>query len=64
MNKVHFSRSQCLELMELIDNNDLKGCINFIDNNIKTGVSWIKESNKFKVFLNNLINDNYDYIPY
>ena len=64
MNKVHFSRSQCLELMELINNNDLEGCINFIDNNIKTGVSWINESNKFKVFLNNLINDNYDYIPY
>ena len=63
-NKSHFNMSQCLELMNLINNNDLKGCIKYLDNNIKTGKSWINESNKFKIFLNNIINNNFDYIPY
>ncbi len=60
----HFNRSHCMDVINLINKNDLKGCINYIDKNIKSGVSWIKESNKFKLFLNNVFNDNYDYIPF
>jgi len=64
MKKTHFNRSQCYELMSLISKNDLKGCIKYIDNNIKTGTAWIKESNKFKAFLKDVLNNKYDNIPF
>ena len=62
--KVHFSRNNCMEFMNLINNNNLTGCIEYIENNINTGVSWINEANKFKIFLNNVLSNNFDYIPY
>ena len=62
--KVHFNRSNCLELMHLIDNDNLIGCIEYINNNIKSGKAWISESSKFKVFLNNILNNDFNYIPY
>ena len=64
MKKTHFNRSQCYELMDLISKNDLKGCIKYIDNNIKTGASWIKQGNKFKVFLKDVLNNKYDNIQF
>ena len=62
--KVHFSRNNCMEFMNLINNNNLTGCIEYIENNINSGVSWVNESNKFKIFLNNVLSNNFDYIPY
>ena len=60
----HFNRTQQYELIKLLENNDLKGCIEYINNNIKSGVSWLRDAAKFKRFLIGLINQNYDYIPF
>ena len=60
----HFNRTQQYELIKLLENNDLKGCIEYINNNIKSGVSWLRDAAKFKQFLSGLINQNYDYIPF
>ena len=64
MKKTNFNRNQCYEFIQLLENNDLNECIKYLDNNINTGVDWIKYSNQFKILLKNLINNNYDYIPF
>ena len=56
----HFNRTQCYKVIELINNNDLKGCIKYLDNNINTGIDWIKYSTKFKAFLNDILNNKFD----
>ena len=60
----HFNRNQCYEVIEFINNNDLKGCIKYLDKNIKSGVDWIKYSDKFKTFLNDILNNKFDNIPF
>ena len=60
----HFNRNQCYKVIELINNDDLKGCIKYLDSNIKSGVDWIKYSNKFKTFLNDILNNKFDNIPF
>ena len=60
----HFNRKQCYEVLELINSNDLKGCIKYLDQNIKSGVDWIKYSTKFKTFLNDILNNRFDNIPF
>ena len=62
--KVHFNRSNCMDVMNLINSNDLEGIIKYLDSNITSGTAWIKEGNKFKQFLTNVINNNYDFIPF
>ena len=64
MKKAHFSRSQCYEFIQLLENNNLNECIKYLDTNIKTGLHWIKYCNQFKILLKNLINNKYDYIPF
>jgi hypothetical protein len=60
----HFNRKQCYKVIELINNNDLKGCIKYLNDNIKTGKDWLKYSAKFKLFLNDILNNKFDNIPF
>ena len=64
MKKTHFNRKQCFKAMEYISNNDVDNLIKYLDNEIKTGIAWTYEYKKFRKFLINLNNDNYNYMPY
>ena len=59
MKKAHFSRSQCYEFIQLLENNNLNECIKYLDTNIKTGLHWIKYCNQFKILLISLYYSNY-----
>ena len=60
----HFNRNQCYKVIELINNNNLEGCIKYLDDNIKSGQDWVKYGNKFKTFLNDILNNKFDNIPF
>ena len=60
----HFNQKQCFKAMEYISNNDIDSLIKYLDQNIKTGIAWTYEYKKFRKFLINLNDNNFDYIPY